>query len=284
MNGIKFSLLLFLLVPCLSYSTDNETPSLASWKQSCNEAKTIISSSKESFITYSKKPIFQINSKYWNISVRGHEVLVPVSTYHFYDLKHDNQGKPEAILGSHNGFIVGFGRLDNSNFAGIYDLYPGAADILSGGAKTFFDLNILSYRYHPSDLDCKDSDAHKQQKIAYILLFKGIITAGKRGIVNAYEGVNEYKGWIEKAIWQGYTRYDVNLYDDPSYVFMINYYIRDDQFHDIPFRFGTSGKSETPRPDWLEALELALNSDTKIAWNDFKEKAHSHGLTEISKQ
>jgi hypothetical protein len=262
-------------------SAGNEASHRAKWERVCSKAQSTISGVNGSDITYSLKPAVVQKGRYWKIHMLEYPVLVPKLNYNSYGLYTSRDGHKQLTLASNEGLVFGFGRLDNGII--VAEGGPGYEETLDlvGGSKTVFDLTMLGYKYSSSDLTCDYNDLQNQKSIATILLFKGPMAAAKGDLAAAYEVVGEHRGWIEKAISQGQTRYDVYQYDNPEYVYVTTYILLKDHFQEAPFLNPNSIETPETQPDWINALSMALTDNTETAWAKFKNMANSHGLKEL---
>lgn len=294
---LKKDIFIFLsLLIIVQYNSAAAQDIQSMWETNCNELKKNHLTSPSLKITFSEKPKFKELKKYWAINWNIIRILLPPDNYKHVSVSKSNLNKSELLLVGdkvrisayvfpdkpkddvYRTAILETDKSDTSleGRALTYAMYGGPVRILS-------ELSILGLMVTPDDLKCNNDNYIEEYSIAIPLILKQTRTGI---LLSAHKNVGKHQGWIEKQRNNDRLEYILHIISESekNLIYQVSYSIPvDSLYHGIPFMVGLdSNNSNEHQPEWLNALNLALNSNTVDNWKEYLKIANESGISKKS--
>jgi len=248
-------------------------------------------------VTFTERPKVSRDIDFWVFTWNGIDVILPPVAFEHVFLSKDSGGRYFIHLTAGDDIRISLLVNKNDKYEDVFAVSdigePGmitseegiaATKAMYGGAVRFSELMIRAYESTPKEITCCAEKTEKETGTVVALIMKAI---DGPNIVAAYKGIGRYKGWLTKSKSGGQVEYRLNILSesDEKYVYQVTYQITEAAaYQTFPLLVGTTNPHDAAQPpNWIPALEAALEEDSSEAWQNFLSAAEDGGISEKSR-
>ncbi|MFH2046517.1 MAG: hypothetical protein ABIK92_15365 [Pseudomonadota bacterium] len=292
-NILPICILIFFILSTVSVSAGQKQYSPL-WNPNCEKLKKELSGQNLN-IVFTEKQIIKNKQKHWVLYWHGIEVLIPQAEYKDVYVLVNKRNQYELMLRTIDNILISLMITEHKPQNDIFSKDSGdkipvlnienmrQTEAMYGEPVKVSDLMLLAYETTPDQLTCKEENRIKETAIAIALILKTITSPG---VTSAYKNVGTYDGWITKSEVENNIEYVLNIIpsDSDSQFLNITYKLPQESIYAyIPFHVGNKNpKPDKKPPDWLIALNNALELKTNNSWNEYTSVAKSSSISEKS--
>lgn len=285
---------IFFCSPHLSNSTEIQS----TWEVRCKELKSKHLANPRVDVLFSQPPELVEIKDVWTLKWEDIDILVPAGikmTDVFISMGYSSAC--EILLIADNGMKILAGVLPDLSTDDIFKRLDFENDTIEpppdgrsltrqiyGGPVRISKISMFGFAITPENLICHDKNDIEEAEISIALILKNIESPGK--LMSAHKNVGAYKGWIEKQRSNKQFEYILNIIPDSGkeLLHQVSYIIPDESvYKDLPFQVGTMDKQKIKKPpEWLDALNRALQNKTEYTWKEYAKTAQKKGISKKS--
>lgn len=267
------------------------------WEVDCKKLKSMHLTNPRVNIKFSKTPgIDEINTV-WILKWADIDILVPKTKVTDVFVSKGHASAFDLLLVTNDGIKILAGVLPDKSTDDIFkrldvenNTIESPLDSRSltheiyGGPVRISQISLFGFTVTPENLFCQDNSYIEEAGISVALILKNIESSGK--LLSVYKNIGAYNGWIEKQRFKNHFEYTLNIIPDSGKELLcqVSYIIPDGSAHkDLPFWVGAIDKHKIKKnPEWLDALNLALQNKTENNWKEYAAIALKNGISDKS--
>jgi len=248
-------------------------------------------------VTFTERPKVSSDNDFWVFTWNGIDVILPPVAFEHIFLFKDSADQYLIHLTAGDDIRISLLANTDVKYEDVFAVSdigePGmvttakgiaATKAMYGGPVRFSELMTLAYESTPEEITCCAEKGEEEMGKVVALIMKAI---DGPDIVAAYKGIGRYKGWLTESRSGGQVEYRLNILSesDEKYVYQVTYQTTESAaYNTFPLLVGTANRHDAAQPpNWIPALEAALEENSSEAWQDFLSAAEDGGISEKSR-